>query len=148
MATFNAPDLVTKPRHMGEFGNCVVLWGSVTPTAGASGDIYRPCVIPAGLEVTDVDIISDDLDSNASPTMAAKVGFVPVDANNGPTANDAYFAASGTILFRAAGRTSLSFQPIKFEYPVILVITLTAASATFASGKVTAVVKGDGLGVA
>jgi len=147
MAIFNAPDLGTKPRHMGEFGNAVVVWGSVSPTAGASGDVYRLLIIPAGLEVTDVEIVSDDLDSNAAPALAAKVGFSPLNPTDGPAEDDDYFAAAGSTALQAAGRTSLSFHPIKFERPVILIITLTAAAATFAAGKVTAIVKGDGLGI-
>lgn len=147
MATFNAPDLLTKARHMGEFGNVTGVQGSVTPTAGANGDVYRPVVIPAGLEVWDVDIVCDDLDTNGTPLIAAKVGFTPLNAADGPAEDDDYFSAAGNTALRSAGRTSLAFQPIKFERPVVLTITLTAAAATFASGKVTAIVRGDGLGI-
>lgn len=146
MATFSATDLNTKNRFMGGDGNCAVTWGSVTPTAGASGDIYKVAIIPAGMEVTDVDIINDDLDSNVSPLIACKVGYTPVNSADGPTAADDYFAATGKTFLNAAGRTSLAFQPIKFEYPVILIVTLTASAATFASGKVTAIIKGDAIG--
>lgn len=147
MATFSATELNTKARHMGGYGNAALVWGSVIPTAAASGDIYRPVLIPAGMEVTDVDIVSDDLDSNGAPAIACKVGYSPVNPADGPAANDAYFATTGKTFLNAAGRTSLAFQPIKFEKPVFLIITLTAAAATFASGAVTAIVKGDGIGV-
>lgn len=147
MATFNAPDLSSKPRHMGGHGNAVVFYGSVTPAAGVSGDVYRPVIIPAGVDVTDIDIISDKLDSSGTPVIACKVGYSPLQPADGPTADDAYFAAAGATLLRNAGRTSLAFQPIRFEKPVYLIITLTASPAAFASGKVTAVVKGDGVGV-
>jgi hypothetical protein len=147
MATFNAPDLITKNRYMGGYGNAVVVYGSVTPTAGTVGDVYRPVIIPAGLDVTDIDIVNDDLDSNVSPTIACRIGFTPVNANEGPTADDAYFSASGNVLFRSAGRTTLAFQPLKFERPVFLTITITATAATFIAGRVTAIVKGDGIGI-
>ena len=147
MAIFNAADLGIKPRHMGGYGNAVVVWGSVSPTAGASGDIYRPLIIPGGLEVTDVEIVADDLDSGATPALAVKVGFTPLNPTDGPIEDDDYFAAAGSAALQAAGRTSLSFHPIKFERPVILIITLTAAAATFAAGKVSVIVKGDGLGI-
>lgn len=147
MATFNAADLSTKNRHMGGYGNTVVVYGSVTPAAGASGDIYRPAIIPAGMDVTDIDIVNDKLDSNATPTLAIKIGFAPVNAAEGPVADDAYFSPSGNGLLKTAGRASLAFQPIKFEKPVFLTITLSSGAATFASGKVTAIVKGDGIGV-
>jgi hypothetical protein len=132
---------------MGAYGNAAVTWGSVTPASGISGDIYRPLIIPAGMEVTDVDIVNDDLDSSGAPTIACKVGFSPVSAADGPTGDDAYFASAGKTFFNAAGRTSLAFQPVKFDKPVYLIITLTASAATFASGKVTAIVKGDAAGI-
>lgn len=147
MATFNAPDLITKNRHMGGYGNAVVVYGSVTPAAAAVGDVYRPVIIPGGLDVTDIDIVNDDLDTAGTPAIGCKIGFAPVNANEGPTADDAYFSASGNALFRNAGRTALAFQPLKFERPVFLTITVTAAAATFAAGKVTAIVKGDGIGI-
>lgn len=145
MATFNAPDLGTKARHMGEFGNCVVVQGSVTPTSGALGDVYRPLVIPGGLEVTDVDINYPDMDTGAA--MAVKIGFSPVNAADGPTADDAYFSAANTFISGTAGRFRCAFKPLKFERPVFLIITVTAAATTFASGELTAIVKGDGLGI-
>lgn len=147
MATFNAPDLYSKSRHMGGYGNTTVVYGSVTPTAGAVGDIYRSVIIPAGTDVTDVDIVNDDLDTNVSPTIACKVGYAPLNAADGPAAVDDYFAAAGKTFLNTAGRTSLAFQPVKFEKPVFLTITLSAAAATFAAGKVTAIVKGDAAGV-
>ena len=147
MAIYNAADLNTKNRHMGGYGNAVVIYGSVTPTAAIFGDVYRPVIIPAGLDVTDIDIVNDDLDSNVAPTIACKVGFAPLSAVDGPPAVDDYFASAGKTFLNTTGRTSLAFQPIKFEKPVFLTLTLTGGAAAFASGKVTAVVKGDGIGV-
>jgi hypothetical protein len=146
MATFKATDL-SRDRFMGGYGNGWIGFGTVTPAGGASGDIYYPLLIPAGVMVTDVDIVNDKLDSNGSPTLACKVGFAPVNSADGPTSDDAYFAASGNTLLRNAGRTPLAFQPIKFEKPVYLIVTLSANAATFVPGKVTAIVKGDALGV-
>ncbi|MBA2658796.1 MAG: hypothetical protein H0U72_04400 [Nitrosospira sp.] len=147
MATFNAIDLSTKNRHMGGYGNTVVVYGSVTPAAGTLGDIYRPVIIPAGMDVTDIDIVNDKLDSNAAPTVAVKIGFAPINTVDGPAADDAYFSAPGNGLLKTAGRASLAFQPIKFEKPVFLTVTLSSGAATFSPGKVTAIVKGDGIGV-
>lgn len=147
MAIYNATDLNTKNRHMGGYGNAVVVYGSVTPTAAIFGDVYRPVVIPAGLDVTDVDIVNDDLDTGGTPTISCKVGFAPLNAAEGPTAVDDYFASTGKTFLNAAGRTSLAFPPIKFEKPVFLILTITGGAAAFTSGKVTAIVKGDGVGV-
>ncbi len=146
MATFKANDL-NRDRFMGGYGNGWIGFGTVTPAAGTSGDIYYPMLIPAGTLVTDVDIVNDDLDSSGAPTIACKVGYSPVNSADGPTAVDDYFAAAGKTFLNAAGRTSLAFQPIKFDKPVYLIVTLTTSAATFASGKVTAIVKGDALGV-
>ena len=146
MATFKANDL-NRDRFMGGYGNGWIGFGTVTPAAGTSGDIYYPTLIPAGTLVTDVDIVNDKLDSNGAPALACKVGYMPVNAADGPIAVDDYFAAAGNTLLRNAGRSPLAFQPIKFEKPVYLIITLTTGAATFASGKVTAIVKGDALGV-
>src|SRR5690242_7123224 len=130
MATFKATDL-NRDRFMGVYGNGFIGFGTVTPTAGATGDIYFPLLIPAGAMVTDVDIVNDKLDTNGSPTLACKVGFMPINSADGPAADDAYFAPSGNTLLRNAGRTSLAFQPVKFEKPVYLIVTLTAPAATF-----------------
>jgi hypothetical protein len=146
VAIFKATDL-NRDRFMGGYGNGWIGLGTVTPAAGTSGDIYYPMLIPAGVMVTDVDIVNDDLDSNGAPTITCKVGYSPVNSADGPTAADDYFAAAGKTFLNAAGRTSLAFQPIKFEKPVYLIVTLTASAATFASGKVTAIIKGDALGV-
>jgi hypothetical protein len=146
VATFKANDL-NRDRFMGGYGNGWIGFGTVTPAAGTSGDIYYPTLIPAGALVTDVDIVNDKLDSNGAPALACKVGYMPVNATDGPVAVDDYFAAAGSTLLRNAGRSSLAFQPIKFEKPVYLIVTLTTSAATFASGRVTAIVKGDALGV-
>jgi len=145
MATFNAPDLITKNRHLGEFGNATLCWGAVTPTAGALNDVYRPVIIPGGLEVTDISINFPDMDTGGT-SFAVKIGFSPVNASDGPDADDDYFSVANTFLSGAAGTRWLSFDPIKFERPVFLIMTVTVAATTFATGKITAKVYGDGLG--
>jgi len=144
MATFSAVDLNTKPRFMGGYGNAVITYGSVTPTAGALADVYQPLRIPAGMLVTDLDIVNADLDTGGT-AMSAKIGYAPVDSD-GPTADDDYFSATATFL-TAAGRKVCAFQPIKFEKDVYITLTLTVAATTFASGVVTAIAKGQAEGV-
>lgn len=146
MATFNATDLFYKTPHVGQYGNATILDGSVTPTAGANGDIYRPMIIPAGVRVCGLEIDNADLDTNGVPTIACKVGYSPVRGST-PAANDAYFQASGATFLNAAQRTRLAFAPITFQADVYLLITLTANAATFASGRVTAVAYCVNLGV-
>jgi hypothetical protein len=145
MATFKAPDLNSKPLHMGGYGNAVIIQGSVSPTAGASGDVYYPVRIPAGMLITDLDIINDDLDTGGT-AMSASIGYEPVNAADGPTAAPTFFSATGTFL-TAAGRKTCTFQPLKFEKDVFITLTLTVAATTFATGAVTAVAKGIGEGI-
>lgn len=147
MATFSAVNLNTKPRHMGGYGNGLVVWDTVEPSAAALNDVYRLVRIPAGATVTGVELVADDLDSGGSPALAVKIGFEPVDATEGPAADDDFFAAAGSTVFQAAGRTAFTFHPLKFERDVFLIATITAAAATFAAGKVTAIVTGEATGV-
>jgi hypothetical protein len=144
MATYKAADLMTKPRHMGGYGNGTISWGSVTPTAAASGDVMYPTVIPAGTEVTGLSIINDQIDSSTG--LSTKVGYMPVNAADGPVMVDDYFSATKTTL-RTAGRTECAFQPIKFEKDVFVILTNTAAATTYVSGKVTVVVLGIAAGI-
>lgn len=144
MASFNAPDLNSKARHMGGYGNAVIIHGSVTPGAATAADVIRPVMIPAGLEVTGVRIVNDDL---AATALAIKIGYEPVNAADGPLADDDYFLATGSTILQTAGTTELAFKPIKFEKPVYLIITVTTTAGTFAAGNITAIVTGDGVGV-
>lgn len=144
MATFSAADLNTKARHMGGYGNTVTVYGTVAPTAGALADVFKPVRIPAGVAVTGLRIVNDDL---AASALAVKIGYEPVNAADGPTADDDYFAAAGNTLLLTAGTTQLAFQPIKFEKDVFVTITVTTAAVTFATGNVTAIVTGDGIGI-
>lgn len=146
MATFNAPDLNTKPRHLGEFGNATLVWGAVTPTAGALADVYRPVLIPGGLEVTEISLVFPDMDSGGT-AFAVKIGYQPVNAEDGPEADDDYFSAADNFLTGTTKQKWLAFEPIKFERPVFLTMTVTTAATTFVSGKITAKVYGDGLGI-
>lgn len=145
MATFKAVDLNTKPRMMGAEGNGLVIWGSVSPTAGASGDVYYPVRIPAGMLITQLDIVNDDLDTGGT-AMSAKIGYEPVNSADGPAAVTDYFSATNTFL-TAAGRKSCAFQPIKFEKDVYITLTLTVAATTFATGAVTAIATGQAEGI-
>ncbi|MBA4141942.1 MAG: hypothetical protein H0X43_02825 [Nitrosospira sp.] len=145
MATFNATDLNTKPLFMGGYGNGAVVWGSVIPTAGVLGDVYRPVRIPAGMLVTHLDIVNDDLDTGGT-SGSAKIGYAPVNTAEGPAGVDDYFSATSNFL-TSAGRKVCAFHPIKFEKDVWVTITFTLSTTTFASGKVTAVAMGQAEGI-
>ena len=143
MTTFKSPDLMTKNRHMGAYGNGTISWGSVSPIAGGNGDVYYITIIPGGTELTGLRIVNDDLDTGSG--MSGTIGYMPVNAADGPVAVPDYFSATGTFL-TAAGMKECVFYPIKFEFPVIVTITLTAAATGFATGKVTAIATGIAAG--
>lgn len=102
--------------------------------------------IPAGMEVSSIDLYADDLDSNASPTLATSWGYAPIDPNSSLTAVPAYFAAAGQTIGRAAGGQRLAFKPITFQEDVYLRGTVGAQSATFAAGELHAIVGGNSKG--
>lgn len=156
MTTFKAADLSNKPRHMDSHGNVVAYPGTVAPTAGASGDVYRPTIVPAGVELYELKIRNQDHDSGATAAIAAKVGFsgvngetsglVSIPGSTATGADDDYFAAAGATLLRTAGETNYSFVPFKVEKPIYIDITVTTAASTFVSGDITAIPVGIALG--
>jgi hypothetical protein len=115
---------------------------AANPTAADTLD-FR---IPAGMEVTGIDLYADDLDSNGTPTLATSWGYAPVDPNSSLAANATYFAGTGQTVGRAAGGLRLAFKPIKFEEDVYLRGTVGTASATFAAGELHAIISGNAKG--
>jgi hypothetical protein len=146
MASHNATDLYTKNAHLGEFGNAVVYWGAVTPTAGALADVYRPVRIPGGAEITDLIINFPDMDTGGT-AFAVKIGYEPVNSADGPVASDAYFSAATTVLSGNTKELRCVFRPIKFERPVFVTMTVTVAATTFVSGEIVAKAYGDNVGI-
>lgn len=151
MSTTSATDLLSKPRHMAEYGNAVVAEGNAAPTNTlAADDVIRPCIIPAGSEVCAIMIANTDLDSDASPAILCRIGYTPVSSDDGSLqADDDYFAAAGQTILQAAndGKLYMKFAPKKFEQDVFLDITINTAAATKAAGTVYAVVLGKAAGI-
>lgn len=142
MATQRANDLFTKPVHAGGgFGNQSMFTGSVTLTSAPAAEIIRPVFIPAGTEVGAIDIIADDVDSNATPTLVMKAGYTYADGSAAPSGADTAFG-SGLTIGQAAALTSLRFHPFRLEKDAFLDLVVTTAAATFAAGKISAVVSG------
>jgi hypothetical protein len=145
MATFSAPDLNSKAMPMGNYGNAAMVYGTVTPSSGVLASIYRPVRVPAGMNVTGLRIVNDDMDTGGT-TFAVKIGYTPVDPAQGPVEDDDYFSAATAILSGPA-LADLRFQPIKFEKDVYVILTVTAPATAFASGNITAIVTGEATGV-
>lgn len=146
MANFNAVDLFSKRAQSSYDGNQVIVHGAVTPTGGALGDKYRLCEIPAGVEAFRLTIKNTDLDSNASPTLAIKAGY---ENKDGTTGDGAAFAAAGSTILQSVsgvGGNVFFVKPVAIEKDAILVLEVTTAAATFASGEIVAVLEALGRG--
>lgn len=149
MATFKAADLFHRAvRATGE-GNAQVYWGTIKPTAGASGDIYRIMKLPAGFHPTLIQLFNGDADTGGTPTIAFKMGYKSIAGTTDGDDDDAYIATGDTSLQSA--NTGKFFHVDPRAVKVLsedkwLEIVLTAAAATFASVDITVVMYGDGLG--
>lgn len=125
-----------QPKMMTVDGRAVFINDSralaANPTAADTIDFH----LPAGVEVNTLRFHSTDLDSNATPTLASKIGYRKANEADTLTADDDYFAPTGTVLGQAAGITECRFPPIKFDVDVIISITVEVAAATFAAGTI------------
>ena len=135
------------PANMPVDGRAISLIDSIALAANPVAlDVINLVRIPAGTEVSVVQIQSDDLDTNGSPTVVFRAGYAPCDAGSALAANNTYFAAAGQTLAQAGGRLNCSFKPIKFEEDVYLTLTVNTASATFAAGEIHGIVLGAAVG--
>lgn len=152
MATFRTTS--NKPRHMSEAG-CANIYADKATVSGTatSGDLIVPCVVPGGNEITDLEIINDDIDSGTG-AVQCKVGYrytdgstgvVNPDGTTGP--DDAYFFATSSTFLRGAARTKSASKPIRFDRDVEILVTITATSSGASAGDVHAIVKGIGHGI-
>lgn len=145
MATYNASDLLTKPRHLGQYGEANVVAGKVTPSSAvATGDVLRICVIPAGTEVHALIAAW----STFGTTAPADLGYAPVSANDGSlAANATYFKTAEALQTASAdGKLFKGFDPVKFEQDVFLIATFGTVSSG-AAGTIRVSVLGNGKGV-
>ena len=102
-----------------------------------ANDAGAVAILPAGCVPVGVVYDSDDLDTNASPTIAASVGFV----NAGETDLDGTAWATGITTSQAGGALSLTLTPAVMRMAATQTdrkvgIKFTAAAATKAAGQV------------
>jgi len=102
-----------------------------------ANDVGAVAILPAGCVPVGVVYDSDDLDTNASPTIAASVGFV----NAGETDLDGTAWATGITTSQAGGALSLTLTPAVMRMAATQTdrkvgIKFTAAAATKAAGQV------------
>jgi hypothetical protein len=100
-----------------------------------ANDTGAVAILPAGCVLTGVIYDSDDLDTNASPTITASVGVVNVGETNLSTVLAAGITASrdGTAA-HVVTREMVNLAPAATDR--VIGIRFTAASATKAAGTV------------
>jgi hypothetical protein len=140
MATKNADSLQNPPFH-GEQGNLSVWKGDYQKAGVASGDILRLCIIPAGADVTDMDLVHDA----CGASVTAKLGYSPVNSADCPTEDDDYWLAAGQDI-SSAGRIRSAAHAKRFEYDVYVILTI-AGAAFDGTDKEAAIAKGEYQGV-
>ncbi len=146
MATFFAKR-AKAPANMPVDGRAILLQDSFRPAVNfTAADVVNLVRIPAGAEVSMVQVQGDDLDTNGSPTIVFRLGYAPCDAGSALAAVDNYFAAAGQTTLQAGGRLNCAFKPIKFEEDVWLTMTVNTASATFAAGDIFGIVAAAAIG--
>lgn len=102
-----------------------------------ANDVGAVAILPAGCVPVGVVYDSDDLDTNASPTIVASVGFV----NAGETDLDGTAWATGITTSQAGGALRLTLTPAVMRMAATQTdrkvgIKFTAAAATKAAGQV------------
>lgn len=122
MASVNKEELQADIVHAGEFGSVARATRAKAVTL-ASGDVLHLVRLPAHTELQEATLFHGAAGTGA----AVKVGYVPVNAENG-AGDDAFFLASGTSVV-AAGRkrADTAKKPVILPYAVDIVVTATAA---------------------
>ena len=116
------------------------------PDAGAGiavNDVIQLIDLPANLEVVDWKFMSDDIDSNATPTVAFTLGVLNAGRTAiGAGATDAWTAAGGITCPQTAcqntpsGATAANhFIPGRVARAIGLVATAAAATAQLANRR-------------
>lgn len=131
-------------------GNQSVFTDSVAVTNADidAADIVKLCKVPAGTDVHRVVTKTTELDSNASPSLTAKIGFTPINGSAAASGADTAIKADGAWGQNAETLTYEIFPPYRVEVDSWLTIVFgTGAATEAATGTVYAKVEGECLGV-
>ena len=119
------------------------VYGEVTPTSAAAGDIYQLVRVPNGYSIESVILDCDQLDSNATPTIVLDVGdattagkFIigATNAKAGGIQTSNVAGATGAIYALGNGTTGQGAGGNAGS--TIIQAQVTTAAATFKSGTV------------
>jgi len=101
-------------------------------------------VVPAGLEISQLDIQVDDLDTGVA--LVFSVGYRALDSKSSLVASTTYFAPAGQTIAQTGGRLRCAFKPIVFNEDVIVQVVIGTAAAGFQAGEVWALIAGNTIG--
>jgi hypothetical protein len=131
-------------------GNNSVFVDSVAVTNADidAADIVKLVRVAAGTAVHRVVTKTTELDSNASPSLTAKIGFTPIDGSSAVSGADTAIKADGAWGQNAETLTYEIFPPYRVEKDSWLTIVFgTGAATEAATGTIYAKVEGEALGV-
>lgn len=139
-----------KPVHSTGPGNAAVFHDSVAvaTTDIEAADVIQPVVVPAGTYVHKVRVKTTDMDTGATPTLAAKIGFTPVDGSAAPAGADTAVSAAAAFGQVDEVKSFDVIPPYLVTKDSYLNVVITTGAATAAAGTVYAVVEGDAAGAA
>ncbi|MDE2471248.1 MAG: hypothetical protein KGL35_21570 [Bradyrhizobium sp.] len=131
MATWQGLNALSGQTELPKYnptGAQVAIYTVALTTALANGDTIEGPVIPAGSYLQDIIVDTDQLDSNASATIAFESGY---------TGHLAAFIASGNTTARAGGIAHANVAGVvgaTFPSDTQVLVTLTAGAATAKAG--------------
>lgn len=126
--------------------NAVAFADQAAVTSLVAADIINAVAVPAGTKVHRVVVKNTDMDTNATPTSTAKIGFAAADGSAMPSGADTAVAVDAAFGQAAATTTYEIFPPYVVEKDCFLSIVVGTGAATAAAGTVYAKVEGEALG--
>lgn len=137
--TNEARGIVTTPGPLTS-GVTVATESEFTVPAGlAAGDVVEMLRLPAYCTVVDAILVTDDVDSNATPTLSLDVGFVSGEVgkkDNSRTCGNELFAADLTARSGGSARMSKAsgFRIAKAEAERAIGMRVATGAATLVPG--------------
>ena len=130
MATYTALNVlssaVEEPKYV-EVGLITEIYTVALPNTLSAGDTIDGPILPAGCYLYDVVLDSDDLDTNATPTILLEAGY---------SGHLAAFIAASTVAQHGGRGNSNVAGTLGFNATTAtqLLVTVTTAAATMAAG--------------
>lgn len=117
-----AASLKNMPRYGGPMINSVAWPHEYTTGQLELNDVLEMGYVPAGATLLGFFAFHDDLDTNASPTLAQKITVGSTDVKTGITTG------------QAGGGTFIGIEPVTMTADTLVKVTNTTAAATAAAG--------------